>query len=74
MTDFCSAVIHGIELVASRLGGEAASSDKRRDDNKYLVEEITHDYDVSENTARKDLEKWVGMKVLFKVQEGKGFL
>lgn len=40
----------------------------------FTPKEITHDYDVSENTARKDLEKLVGMKVLFKVQEGKSFL
>ncbi|MGE1153208.1 Fic family protein [Pseudomonas kitaguniensis] len=40
MTDFCSAVIHGIELVASRLGGESASSHKQRDDNKYLVDSL----------------------------------
>lgn len=40
----------------------------------FTPKELTHDYDVSENTARKDLEKLLGMKVLFKVQEGKGFL
>lgn len=40
----------------------------------FTPKELTHDYDVSENTARKDLEKLVGMKVLFKIQEGKGFL
>lgn len=40
MTDFCSAVIHGIELVASRLGGEEISSNKHRDDNKYLVDSL----------------------------------
>lgn len=40
----------------------------------FTPKELTHDYDVSENTARKDLEKLVGMKALFKVQEGKSFL
>ncbi|MGY2138561.1 Fic family protein [Pseudomonas reactans] len=40
VTDYCSAVIHGIELVASRLGGEAVSSNKYRDDNKYLVDSL----------------------------------
>lgn len=40
----------------------------------FTPKELTHDYDISENTARKDLEKLVGMKLLFKVQEGKGFL
>lgn len=40
----------------------------------FTPKELTHDYDISENTARKDLEKLLGMKVLFKVQEGKGFL
>ncbi|WP_124429428.1 Fic family protein [Pseudomonas sp. R2-37-08W] len=40
----------------------------------YTPKELTHDYDISENTARKDLEKLVGMKLLFKVQEGKSFL
>ncbi|MCR4540383.1 Fic family protein [Pseudomonas sp. 18.1.10] len=40
----------------------------------FTPKELTHDYDVSENTARKDLEKLVEMKVLFQVQEGKGFL
>nr|WP_262411946.1 Fic family protein [Pseudomonas sp. Wu6] len=40
----------------------------------YTPRELTHDYDISENTARKDLEKLVGMKLLFKVQEGKSHL
>lgn len=40
----------------------------------FTPKELTHDYDVSENTARKDLDKLVSMKVLFKVQEGKSFL
>ncbi|ROM33687.1 hypothetical protein BK648_23165 [Pseudomonas poae] len=40
----------------------------------FTPRELTHDYDISENTARKDLEKLMGMKVLFKVQEGKAFL
>ncbi|WP_347341240.1 DeoR family transcriptional regulator [Pseudomonas sp. MONT-RG-20F-R14-05] len=40
----------------------------------FTPKELTHDYDVSENTARKDLDKLVSMKVLFKVQEGKRFL
>lgn len=40
----------------------------------FTPKELTHDYDISENTARNDLEKGVAMKVLFKVQEGKGFL
>lgn len=40
----------------------------------FTPKELTHDYDVSENTARKDLEKLVGMKVLFQVEEGKGYL
>ncbi|NWE02000.1 MULTISPECIES: Fic family protein [Pseudomonas] len=40
----------------------------------FTPKELTHDYDISENTARNDLERWVGMKVLSKVQEGKGFL
>lgn len=40
----------------------------------FTPKELTHDYDISENTARKDLEKLVSMKVLFQVQEGKGFL
>lgn len=40
----------------------------------YTPRELTHDYDISENTARKDLEKLVGMKLLFKVQEGKNHL
>ena len=40
----------------------------------FTPKELTHDYDISENTARNDLEKGVGMKVLFKVQEGKSFL
>ncbi len=40
----------------------------------FTPKELTHDYDVSENTARTDLERLVGMKVLMKVQEGKSFL
>ncbi|MCK3863041.1 Fic family protein [Pseudomonas sp. B329] len=40
----------------------------------FTPKELTHDYDISENTARKDLERLAGMKVLFKVQEGKSFL
>jgi Fic family protein len=40
----------------------------------FTPKELTHDYDVSENTARKDLEKLVEMKVLLKVQEGKSYL
>jgi len=40
----------------------------------FTPKELTHDYDISENTARKDLEKFVRMKTLAKVQEGKGFI
>ncbi|TFY93814.1 Fic family protein [Pseudomonas nabeulensis] len=40
----------------------------------FTAKELTHDYDITENTARNDLERLVGMKVVLKVQEGKGFL
>lgn len=40
----------------------------------FTSKELTHDYDVSENTARKDLEKLASMKALAKIQEGKSFL
>ncbi|MBJ2345532.1 MULTISPECIES: Fic family protein [Pseudomonas] len=40
----------------------------------FTAKELTHDYDVSENTARKDLEKLAEMKALAKIQEGKGYL
>ena len=37
----------------------------------FTAKEVTHAYDVSENTARKDLEKLADMKVFAKVKEGK---
>ncbi|NWB52178.1 Fic family protein [Pseudomonas sp. F8002] len=40
----------------------------------FTAKELTHDYDISENTARKDLEKLASLKAFLKVQEGKSFL
>jgi Fic family protein len=40
----------------------------------FTAKELTHDYDISENTARKDLEKLTEMKTLAKVQEGKVYI
>lgn len=40
----------------------------------FMAKELVHDYGVSENTARKDLELLKELKVLFKTQEGKIFL
>lgn len=40
----------------------------------FTAKELTHDYDITENTARSDLEKLFAMKVLFKAQEGKSFV
>lgn len=40
----------------------------------FTAKELTHDYDISENTARKDLERLASMNVFLKVQEGKSFL
>ncbi|MEH3021990.1 MAG: Fic family protein [Pseudomonas oryzihabitans] len=37
----------------------------------FTVKELTHDYDVSDNTARADLEKLVKLKVLARTREGK---
>lgn len=40
----------------------------------FTAEEVTHAYDVSENTARKDLEKLADIKVFAMVREGKSYL
>lgn len=40
MTDYCEAVIHGIELVKQRLGGQEESATKHGQNNKYLVDSL----------------------------------
>ena len=40
----------------------------------FTAKELTHDYDVSDGTARSDLEKLVKMKALAKIKEGKYYL
>lgn len=40
----------------------------------FISKELIHDYDISENTARKDLEGLVDLKALAKIKEGKSFL
>jgi Fic family protein len=40
----------------------------------FISKELLHDYDVSENTARKDLEGLVELKALAKIKEGKSYL
>ncbi|MNP20187.1 Fic/DOC family protein [compost metagenome] len=40
----------------------------------FTAKELTHDYDVSDGTARSDLEKLVKMKALAKIKEGKSYL
>jgi len=40
----------------------------------FTARELTHDHDISENTARTDLEKLVEMKALARSKEGKVYL
>jgi len=38
ITDFCEAVVHGVESLTSSLGGAVASSPQYRDNTRYLVD------------------------------------
>lgn len=40
----------------------------------FTAKEVTHDYDVSDGTARGDLERLVKLKVLGKIKDGKTYL
>ncbi|MDY0191671.1 MAG: Fic family protein [Desulfuromonas sp.] len=40
----------------------------------FTAKEVTHDYDISDGTARTDLELLVKLKVLGKIKDGKTFL
>lgn len=40
----------------------------------FYVKEVVHDYDITEGTARSDLDKLVKLKVLGKVRDGKTYL
>ncbi|TBW08546.1 Fic family protein [Azotobacter chroococcum subsp. isscasi] len=46
----------------------------RNPGRSFSAKEIKHDYDVSEGTARADLEKLASMKVLAKTKDGKCYM
>ena len=64
----------GIQKKLNYRQGHLLKKALRNPGRVFTAKEVTHDYDISDGTARTDLELLVKLKVLGKVKDGKTFL
>lgn len=75
-------IYHQLKIIGRAMDGFLAHIEKKRSElhevmglrnpgRLFVAKEVKNDFDVSEGTARTDLEKLVKLKLLAKVREGK---